>query len=256
MVSSPRAIACGLVLAAACGTSHPSSTPGDAPDHSGPPGSPGLGAHALNHYGAGASTASSIATPTMATQASGSTIVVSVGRGQIGLFELPTDSQGNAPYRLQDDVHTYTHYPSSGTALYTFAGANGGTDFKVTTRTSGSDEITLAAVEVVGRTKIQGVAWNEVVQPAGGPQAALTSHQVTTSGPATLVAFWWGDAPEPMVKTAVPNNGFTVIDAILAQGALVQCAVAARDVPAAGTYDVTWAATPVQGAQLWLIAVE
>src|SRR4051812_36685898 len=122
MVNLPRVIACGLVLAAACGSSR-SIAPIDAPDNVGPPGASGLGAHALNHYGAGASTASSIATPAMATQPSGSTIVVSVGRGQIGLFELPTDSQGNAPYRLQDDVHTYTHYPSSGTALYTFAGA-------------------------------------------------------------------------------------------------------------------------------------
>jgi len=79
---------------------------------------------------------------------------------------------------------------------------------------------------------------------------------VTTTGPATLVAFWWGDAPPPMVKTAVPNNGFTVIDSFLDEGELVQCAVAVKNVAAAGTYDVTWVATPAQGAQLWLIAIQ
>jgi hypothetical protein len=36
----------------------------------------------------------------------------------------------------------------------------------------------------------------------------------------------------------------------------VQCAVAVENVTAAGTYDVTWKATPAQGAQLYLIAVQ
>jgi hypothetical protein len=107
---------------------------------------------------------------------------------------------------------------------------------------------------VVGASKIADFQWNEVVQPAD--PIAVTSNRVTTTGPATLVAFWWGDAPEPGDKTAVPNNGFMVVDSILKQGALIQCAVAVKNVPGAGTYDVTWEATPVQGAQLWLVAVE
>jgi hypothetical protein len=57
-------------------------------------------------------------------------------------------------------------------------------------------------------------------------------------------------------KTAVPDSGFTVVDSVLASGALVQCAVAVRQVSAAGTYNVTWAATPAQGAQLWIVAVQ
>jgi hypothetical protein len=32
--------------------------------------------------------------------------------------------------------------------------------------------------------------------------------------------------------------------------------VATREVGAAGTYSVTWTATPLQGAQLYLVAVE
>jgi hypothetical protein len=251
MVDVPRTLACWLLVVAACG-----SSPGK-PDA--PTGIAGLGAHALNHYGAGANSGNSISTPAMTTQP-GSTIVVSVGRGILSLFDepgaLPTDSKGNAPYQQQGVAHNYTHYMSSGTALYTFAAANGGAGFTVSTRTGASDEITLAAVEVLGRTQVQAFDWNEVVQPDSGPAVQVTSHSVTTTGPATLVAFWWGDAPEPMVKTAVPDNGFQVVESILAEGALVQCAAAVKDVAAAGTYNVTWAATPRQGAQLWLIAIQ
>lgn len=57
-------------------------------------------------------------------------------------------------------------------------------------------------------------------------------------------------------KTAVTDNGFTVIDSILLEGALVQCAVAVPQVSAADTYQVTWSAAPVQGAQLWIAAVQ
>ena len=59
---------------------------------------------------------------------------------------------------------------------------------------------------------------------------------MTTTGPATLVAYWWGDANVENDKTAVPDNGFVVVDSILREGALVQCAVAVRDVDAAGRW--------------------
>jgi hypothetical protein len=71
-----------------------------------------------------------------------------------------------------------------------------------------------------------------------------------------LVAWWWGDADVRYNKTAVPDSGFSVIDSVLAEGALVQCAVAVRQVDSAGTYHVTWNATPLQGAQLWIVAVQ
>jgi hypothetical protein len=54
----------------------------------------------------------------------------------------------------------------------------------------------------------------------------------------------------------VPDNGFTVVDDLLEPGNLVQGAVAVKNVTVAGTYDVTWTSTPVQGAQLWLVAVQ
>jgi len=95
------------------------------------------------------------------------------------------------------------------------------------------------------------VKWNEVL--AGNP---LTSRNVTTTGPALLVAWWWGDAGVDFEKTAVPDNKFTVIDSVLLEGALVQCAVAVRRVNSAGKYRVTWTASPIQGAQLWIAVVQ
>lgn len=214
------------------------------------PGEPGVGAHGLSYHRQNANSPATISTPPLTTQATGGTMIVSVGRGKLSEFALPTDNVGNAPYQQLDTAHPYSRYSSSGTAVYAFPSLVGGADHKVTTTTSSDDELTLAAVEVINATHVEAVAWREALE------APLTSASVTTTGPATLVAFWWGDAGVDMNKTAAPNNGFVVVDSILLSGALVQCAVAVKNVPAAGTYDVTWTATPAQGAQLWLIAVQ
>jgi hypothetical protein len=81
------------------------------------------------------------------------------------------------------------------------------------------------------------------------------SLSVSTTGPASLVAIWAGDSGGSRV-TAVPNNGFTVIDTQLLSGCEVEVAVATKDVPGPGVYNVTWEATPTQGAHLWLVAVQ
>jgi hypothetical protein len=47
-----------------------------------------------------------------------------------------------------------------------------------------------------------------------------------------------------------------VIDVVIVPGSAIQCAVAVKAVTAAGTYNVTWTATPVQGAQMWIVAVQ
>lgn len=214
------------------------------------PGQPGLGAHGLSFYRYDVGSPTTISSPSLSTQPTGSTMIVSIGRGQFGAFALPTDTKGNAPYQRLDVEHTYTRYSSSGTGAYAFPNFTGGAGHQVRTDTPTNDEITLAAVEVVNAKTVPQVVWSEVLA------APLTSRSVTTTGPATLVAFWWGDADVANDKTATPNNGFTVIDAILKSGALVQCAVAVKNVSAAGTYDVTWTSTPAQGAQLWLIAVQ
>jgi len=223
------------------------------------PGSPGLGAHGMSFYHLDSSTASSIRTPVMATQPSGSTIVVGIGRGYNGLTAAPTDSAGNAPYRPLDTVtpHPYTKWPDSGTALYAFPSARGGGNFTVAAttgmnKTGQGDEITLAAIEVIKGTRIQDKKWNEVLAPN-----RLTSASVTTDGPATLIAFWFGDGFPRTPQTATPDSGFVLIDSNAQErDSFVQCAVAVKNVSAAGTYSVTWTATPQQGAQMWLVAVQ
>jgi hypothetical protein len=186
----------------------------------------------------------------MSTRATGSTLLACVGRGLLADV-APTDTVGNAFVR-RDEAHTYTLWPSSGTALYACEQARGMADHTVSVaKPKVTDETTLSVVEITGGGLVRDVKWREVL--SGQP---LTSASVTTTGPALLVAWWWGDAGVDLDKTAVPDNGFTVVDSVLAAGALVQCAVAVRQVSAAGTYNVTWASTPQQGAQLWLAAVQ
>ena len=181
----------------------------------------------------------------------GSMLLACVGRGNVNAHAAPTDNKGNTFVQI-GTARVYSQYPSSGTALYASAPANGGPSHIVSaSKLSQYDETTMSVVEVRNGGFMQDAKWNEVL--GGNP---LTSASVTTTGPALLVAWWWGDAPEPGDKTALPNNGFSVIHSVLYAGALVQCAVAVRQVSAAGTYNVTWAATPTQGAQLWIVAIQ
>lgn len=242
-----------LLLVVAC--SSKSTMPDDTSSQGGElpvnvPGQPGVGAHGLAFYRYNVTSPTTISTPVLGTQSTGSTLIVSVGRGNRYVFELPTDNKGNAPYQQLGTAQKYTRYPDSGTALYAFPNMAGGDGHVIRTSTPADDEITLAAVEVINATRVVQFEWNEALA------APLTSKSVTTTGPATLVAFWWGDAGIHDDKTAVPNNDFFVVDSILKSGELVQCAVAVKNVAAAGTYNVTWTATPAQGAQLWLVAVQ
>jgi hypothetical protein len=209
---------------------------------------PTVGAHALGVHRLWANQ-SPVNTPPVTTE-DGSLIVVSVGRGELQAFVAPADNQGN-DYELVDGPHAYTNWSSSGTALYAAEDIAGGPGHVVSNATPPDDEITIGFVEVRGATRIQDARWHEILEPN-----TLTSPGVTTTGPAVLVAFWWGDEGADMDKTAVPGDGFEVVEAILEEGALVQSAVAVREVDAAGTYSVTWTATPPQGAQLYLVAVQ
>jgi hypothetical protein len=191
-----------------------------------------------------------ISTPALSAGTGANVTLVSVGRGDIAAFQPPAADTGDLSFRQLGATHNYTNWPSSGTALYAATDPIGSKDRAIRVTTPPNDEVTLAVVTVGGR-RVQDVAWSEVLAPA-----ALTSPKVTTTGPATLIAFWWGDAGVRNDKRAVPNGGFEVVDAVLESGALVQCAVAVKHVTEAGSYDVTWRARPVQGAQLWIVAVE
>jgi hypothetical protein len=187
----------------------------------------------------------------MVTRSTGSTILVCIGRGFASSHSIPIDTKGNA-YVQVGTTRSYSLWPKSGTALYACAKAEGGRGHALTAaKPIPSDETTISVIEVVNGGVLTDIQWSEVLR-----DRPTTSLSVTTSGPALLLAWWWGDGDARFDKTAVPDNGFKVLDSILLAGNLVQCAVAARRVDVAGTYHVTWTATPVQGAQLWIVAVQ
>jgi hypothetical protein len=69
-----------------------------------------------------------------------------------------------------------------------------------------------------------------------------------------LISFWWGESDA--LQSIVADSGFVVVDSQLLASNNIQGAVGVKSVTAAGTYAVTWTATPAQGAQVWLIAVQ
>jgi len=235
----------------------PSPSPSVAPPPPAPPpgstpalAAPALGAHGLN-FNTLNTAAPALSVSGLPTSASGSSLLVCVGRGDQANSATPTDNAGNAFVQL-DTAHAYTLYPTSGTALFACEKARGIPGLAVSAaKPNRGDEMTVSVVEITGGDVVRDVKWREVL--SGEP---LTSASVTTTGAALLVAWWWGDAGIDGDKTATPDGDFTVIDSVLAAGALVQCAVAVKQVPAAGTYNVTWTSTPPQGAQLWLAAVQ
>lgn len=215
-------------------------------------GVPSLGSHTLlgqeNEYGV-----SPAVTSPIDTQASGSSFLV-LNAGFSSNSLSPTDNKGNpwtqlgAPvvYRNYDerfDIKAYVALSARGGAAHTVSIAKNGNP---------AGELTLAFVEIRDAPILQDIAQN---YPAAGPRA--TSASVTTTGPATLVAFWWGAAPR-LSNSALPDQGFTVIEKFvdLPPESAVQAVIAYRQVDRAGNYDVTWTQVPEQGAVLWLFAFQ
>lgn len=216
-----------------------------------PPTQPTLGAHGLAFHVSGGSVGATLSTPAMNTQ-TGSTMLAFVGKGSVFLLSPPTDNKGNTPYRQVGAIHEYARWPGEGTTVYAFDSITGGSDHRVSIDDSNRfDEVTFATVEVRNGGVIQDLKWNEVLNAA-----AQTSQSVTTTGPATLVAVWFGDDASATPSNPVPNNGFTRIEGVGNAVETVQMFVATKDVATAGTYNVTWNTTPLQGAQLYLLAVQ
>ncbi len=212
-------------------------------------GSPSLGAQAVAFKFDGSSSAAVSIAP-ITTRASGSTIIACVGRGVLVAHAAVTDNKGNT-YTQLGTSHAYTRWGASGTACYAATNAIGGAGHVVTAPSSSSwptDETTLSVVEIINATRVQDFQWNEDLS------SPLTSQSVTTTGPATLIALWWGDGNSATMHTATPDNGFSVIHSVLSTGNLVQTAAATKNVSAAGSYNVNW--TSGEGAQLWIFAVQ
>lgn len=211
-----------------------------------------LGAHTMLKIGEGDGVNPAVTSP-IATRTSGSSLVVFNG-GYTNNLTTPTDTYQNSWTQLGDPV-IYTPYGGSFAATgYVSILARGGANHTVTIvkNSEPAGEITIPFIEIENAGVLQDVAQN---YPESG--TTLTSGSVTTTGPATLVALWWGDGSGTM-HSAVPNNGFAVIDSflLLPDNSGVQCAVAVKQVVAAGTYDVTWTDDPDQGAILWLLAFQ
>jgi hypothetical protein len=235
-----------------------------------------LGAHTLLVQTEDEGTSPAISVP-IATQTSGSSLLVLVS-SYASNPDGPTDSYANKWTQIGGKV-VYRGYEGRFDArAYVAFSAKGGPGHTVSVIKPGrpDGEISAPFIEIKGAGRLQDVAqtypapslavkvtnkveraWQKLAGDADDASAALTSGTVTTTGPATLVAVWWGDG-RARTMTAVPHDGFKLIDKFLdlpPKGG-VQCAVATRQVAAAGTYSVTWSGAPAQGAILWLFAFQ
>jgi hypothetical protein len=213
-----------------------------------------LGSHTLlaHEDGNGPSVAT---TAPIVTAASGSTLLAfSAGYTDNNL--PPTDNYANTWTQLGVPVIYRGYNGEFDVTAYLVLQASGGAGHSVSIVKNNvpAGEITVPFIEIrdAGAGALQSVAVN--YPPAS---SSLSSGNVTTTGPATLIAVWWGDATG-LHHSAVPNNGFSIIDNFvdLPPNSAVQCVVAARQVTAAGTYNVSWATSPAQGAPLWLLAFQ
>lgn len=213
-------------------------------------GAPELASHALAFNVFGQPSPDPLRTSARVVEA-GSWVLVMVAKGTAADIMAPSDSLGQV-YPQHGATRTYVNWPSSGNALFVLPDLAASPSYQVQESMAADvfDECTLSMLEVRGATAVIDLAVAET--PSVGP---VTSGQVTTTGPALLVAYWWGDSVVAE-QTATPSAGFTVVHSLLVAQPIVQVAVAVKQVAAAGTYDVTWSATPNQGAITWLVALQ
>lgn len=219
---------------------------------SGSAGNPMPGAHVLlwHEDGAGPPLAT---TPAIDTAVSGSSLIA-FSAGYASNNRVPTDNMGNAWQPLGEPVVYRGYNGVFDVKAYLVNAARGGDGHVLSIVKNGvpSGEITVPFVEVTQSAALHAMARNY-------PTAAsvVTSGAVTTTAPATLIAFWWGDAGG-LMHSAIPGNGFSIIENFvqLPPNSAVQGVVAVRQVASAGTYQVSWTQSPVQGAVLWLFAFQ
>lgn len=211
-----------------------------------------LGAHTLL-WQENFSGVSPAVTDPVTTQASGSSFIV-FNAGFASNDTPPTDNKNNAWVLLGEPV-VYDGYGGAfDVKAYLSLQGHGGAGHRVSIVKNGTaeGEITIPFIEIRDGAVLQDWAQNYAL---GG--TTNVSASVTTTGPAVLVAFWWGDG-DGLQHSAVPDNGFSIIENFvdLPAGSAVQCVVAAKEVDAAGTYRVSWSVSPAQGAPLWLFAFQ
>ncbi|GLQ46114.1 hypothetical protein GCM10007862_11650 [Dyella lipolytica] len=247
----------------------------DVPQRAEPAPIPMLGVHTLLVQTEGAGATPAVTAP-LDTQPSGSALLVLNG-GYTSNADGPTDNHDNTWSQLGRSVVFGGYGGRFNVKAYLALPARGGSDHTISIVKHGNEagEISVPVIEIRNAGVLQDVAQNYPSpnlagkyydklaralgrsghSPTDGP--TLTSGDVTTTGPALLIAVWWGDATVYHM-TAVPDNGFAVIDSFLdlPPNSGVQCAVAYRQVASAGVYHVSWTGTPAQGAILWLFAFQ
>lgn len=168
----------------------------------------------------------------------------------------PTDSRGNT-FTLIDSVHEYDDWAGYGSSAWICSGGTGGPGHQFQCNVTLDDEHTFTVVEVVGdNLVVEDAAFKQIPNASAG--GTHQSDPVTTAGPATLIAHWWGANPVGGGNHIVTaNNGFVLIDSwgIDNANGYVQHYVFAKTVGVGGTYDITFTQSPAQGAQSLLIAV-
>ncbi len=211
---------------------------------------PRIGAHGLSYH-AYEDNPATITLNLRRRQPVSSFVLVGVG-GLVASFAAPLGATGNI-FSARGPVLQYFPYPGYGNALYVCPNYQAGARLAIssTKQTDPGGEFTLSAVEILDANKLQALSIN--YPKADQPQR---SDAVTTTGPALLLAWWWGDADGKRAHTARPGPGFVVLESILLRGGLVQCCLAYRLVEEAGSYDITWQSSPKQGAILWLAALQ
>ncbi|SFW22212.1 hypothetical protein [Luteibacter sp. UNCMF366Tsu5.1] len=212
---------------------------------------PALGAHVFLGQGEGIGVDPAV-TPPMDTQPSGS-VFVAFNAGYASNDDAPIDSYRNA-WRPLGRSMTYANYGDRfAVRAYVALGGKGGPGHTVSIRKRGepTGELSLPFVEVRRATRVQAMA-----QSYADPAPVVASDTIHVDGPATLLAFWWGDGGVKRM-TVTPSDGFQVIDTFttLPDESGVQGVVAWREVKEPGTYRVHWTTEPVQGAALWLMAI-
>ncbi|HEY4293691.1 hypothetical protein [Luteibacter sp.] len=212
---------------------------------------PSLGAHVFLGQGEGLGVSPAV-TRAVDTQATGSVFIV-FNAGYANNADMPTDTYHNR-WRALGRAMTYADYGDRfDVKAYIALDGKGGPEHTVSILKRGepAGELSLPFVEVRNATRVQTMA-----QSYAAPALVVASDEIHVDGPATLLAFWWGDGGVKQM-TVTPGDGFELIDAFvkLPDESGVQGAVAWREVKEAGTYRVHWTAAPVQGAALWIIAI-
>ena len=198
------------------------------------------------------------------TTSNGSTFLIMMGGKTSDIIRGPTDNKGNT-YTQVASEHDYLNWPGYGTSIWEAPNATGGSGQTWSQYVTIFEEITVFEIEIpnAGVSPQIITAFNQHdnsgIYSSSHNTVSLTSNSVTTTGPATLIALWWGAGPTSYGDhIATPNNGFTNLEAWTYDdpNGYVQGYMAYKEVPGAGTYDVTWSYHPSQGAELWLIAVQ